>query len=223
MRYRRHLTLPQTNVFHNVEVSAARYPHKPFIVFYDTAVSFAAFLDEAERIAGYLQHECGVQAGDRVLLYMQNCPQYSVAYHAILRANAVVVPVNPMNRAEELKHYITDPDAKVAITTGDLAAEFAKASDALPPAERLAHLIVTQFTDAFDPAAPDGLRRVDDAALDAARQAPRLLRRTAPRRSPAAARTSGATTGDHLGPPPRRSATSSAVPAARRRSASVVG
>ena len=37
----RHLTLPQTNVFHNVEVSAARYPDKPFIVFYDSAVSFA--------------------------------------------------------------------------------------------------------------------------------------------------------------------------------------
>ena len=82
---------------------------------------------------------------------MQNCPQLVIAHFAILRANAVVVPVNPMNRAEELKHYITDPDAKVAITTGDLAAEIAKASDALPPSERLAHLIVTQFTDAFDP------------------------------------------------------------------------
>src|SRR5205085_9818117 len=87
----------------------------------------------------------------RVMLDMQNCPQLLIAHFAILRANAVVVPVNPMNRAEELKHYITDPDAKVAITTGDLAAEIAKANDALPVQERLAHLIVTQFTDAFDP------------------------------------------------------------------------
>ncbi len=68
----------------------------------------------------------------------------------ILRANAVVVPVNPMNKAEELKHYITDPDAKVAITTADLAAELAAANNQLEPAVRLAHLIVTQFTDAFD-------------------------------------------------------------------------
>jgi nitrogen regulatory protein PII len=51
----------------------------------------------------------------------KNCPQLVMAHFAILRANAVVVPVNPMNRAEELKHYITDPDTKVAITTGDLA------------------------------------------------------------------------------------------------------
>jgi fatty-acyl-CoA synthase len=39
---------------------------------------------------------------------MQNCPQYAVAYYGILRANAVVVPVNPMNRADEFHHYITD-------------------------------------------------------------------------------------------------------------------
>jgi fatty-acyl-CoA synthase len=67
-----------------------------------------------------------------------------------LRANAVVVPVNPMNRAEELKHYITDPDAKVAITTADLGAELARASDALADSDRLDHLIVTHFTDSFD-------------------------------------------------------------------------
>jgi fatty-acyl-CoA synthase len=66
----------------------------------------------------------GVQKGDRVVLNMQNCPQLVIAHFAILRANAVVVPVNPMNRAEELKHYITDPDAKVAITTADLAANW---------------------------------------------------------------------------------------------------
>ncbi|MBE2262013.1 MAG: AMP-binding protein, partial [Burkholderiaceae bacterium] len=71
-------------------------------------------------------------------------------HFAILRADAVVVPVNPMNRAEELKHYITDPDTKVAFTTADLAGELARASDALPADQRLAHLIVTHFTDGFD-------------------------------------------------------------------------
>ena len=84
----RHLTLPQTNLFYNAEVSAARYPDKPFIVFYDTAVSFAEFKDEAERMAGFLQHECGVKAGDRVLLYMQNSPQWVLAFYGILQGVA---------------------------------------------------------------------------------------------------------------------------------------
>jgi fatty-acyl-CoA synthase len=46
--------------------------------------------------------------GDRVLLYMQNSPQFVLAYYAILRANAVVVPVNPMNLTDELRHYVSD-------------------------------------------------------------------------------------------------------------------
>jgi len=118
-------------------------------VFFGRVVSYRDFAAQAERLAGTL-HALGVRRGDRVVLNMQNCPQLVIAHFAILRANAVVVPVNPMNRAEELKHYITDPDARVAITTGDLAAELAKASNALPAGQRLAHMIVTQFTDAFD-------------------------------------------------------------------------
>ena len=93
----RELIAPATNLFYNAEVSARRYPDKPFLVFYDTAVSFAQFMDEAERIAGFLERRCAVRKGDRVLLLMQNSPQFMIGYYGILRANAVVVPLNPMN------------------------------------------------------------------------------------------------------------------------------
>src|SRR5919107_500862 len=96
-----------------------------------------------KRLPHALVASLGVRKGDRVMLNMQNCPQLIIAHFAILRANAVVVPVNPMNRAEELKHYINDPDAKVAITTADLAPEIAKANAQLPGPERLRHLVVT--------------------------------------------------------------------------------
>ncbi|HEU0201630.1 MAG TPA: long-chain fatty acid--CoA ligase [Burkholderiaceae bacterium] len=119
----RHLTVPQTNLFYNVEVSATRYPDKPFIVFYDTAITFSEFKHEAERIAGFLQRDCGVQAGDRVLLYMQNSPQWVLTYYGILRANAVVVPVNPMNKTDELRHYIADSGANTAFVAQELLQE----------------------------------------------------------------------------------------------------
>lgn len=147
------LTPPATSLWDNLATSARRYPGKPAIVFFGRVFTYAELLQQAERLAARL-HALGVRKGDRVLLDMQNCPQLVVAHFAILRANGVVVPVNPMNRAEELKHYITDPDAKVAITTGDLAAEIARADAQLEAPQRLAHLVVTQFTDAFDPAAP---------------------------------------------------------------------
>ncbi|MCG2594138.1 long-chain fatty acid--CoA ligase [Ramlibacter sp. XY19] len=148
------ITLPATSLWDNLATSARRYPGKAALVFFGRVLTYAQLQQRAERLAARL-HALGVRKGDRVLLDMQNCPQLVIAHFAILRANAVVVPVNPMNRAEELKHYITDPDAKVAITTGDLAAEIAKADAQLPEADRLRHMIVTQFTDAFDPEAPE--------------------------------------------------------------------
>jgi fatty-acyl-CoA synthase len=143
------ITLPSTSLWDNLAISARRYPDKAALVFFGRTLSYRQLMDGAERLAARLAG-LGVQRGDRVVLCMQNCPQLVMAHFAILRANAVVVPVNPMNRAEELKHYITDPDTKVAITTGDLAPELAKASNALPAGERLPHLVVTQFSDAFD-------------------------------------------------------------------------
>ena len=148
-RLPRSITVPATSLWHNLATAAERFPDKTALVFFGRETSYRELAAQAERLAGTL-HALGVKRGDRVVLDMQNCPQLVIAHFAILRANAVVVPVNPMNRAEELKHYITDPDAKVAITTGDLAPELAKANDALAPGERLAHLIVTQFTDGFD-------------------------------------------------------------------------
>jgi fatty-acyl-CoA synthase len=118
-----HLTLPQTHLFYNAEVSATRFPDKPFIVFYDSVLSFAQFRDEAEALAGWLQHEAGVQRGDRVLLDMQNSPQWVLAFYAILRADAVVVPVNPMNRCDELRHLVADSGAQVAFFGQELLEE----------------------------------------------------------------------------------------------------
>jgi fatty-acyl-CoA synthase len=64
-----------------------------------------------------------VRRGDRVLLNAQNSPQFVIAYYAILRADAVVVPVNPMNRTQELRHYVEDSDATVAIAGNDVLRE----------------------------------------------------------------------------------------------------
>ncbi|WP_036075226.1 long-chain fatty acid--CoA ligase [Limnohabitans sp. Rim47] len=146
------ITAPATSLWMNLAISAMRYPDKAALVFMGRVWTFQDLVFSAEQMARQLA-AIGVKTGDRVVLDMQNCPQLVITHFAILRLDAVVVPVNPMNRAEELKHYITDPDTRVAVTTADLAPDLAQASDALPPEQRLQHLVVTQFTDAFDPAA----------------------------------------------------------------------
>jgi fatty-acyl-CoA synthase len=119
-QFSRHLTLPATSLWRNLAISAERYPDRTASVFYDARRSFAELAQEAEALAGYLQQACGVSRGDRVVLDMQNCPQYVIAYYAILRADAVVVPVSPMNVTEELEHYFVDSGAKVAIVGQEL-------------------------------------------------------------------------------------------------------
>jgi len=117
------LSVPRTSIHYNLEVSARRYPDKAAIVYYGTTLTYAALEREVEALAGYLQQRCGVGRGDRVLLYAQNCPQFIIGYYAILRADGVVVPVNPMNKSEELAHYIGDSDARVAIAAQELHVE----------------------------------------------------------------------------------------------------
>jgi fatty-acyl-CoA synthase len=145
-RLPRQLEVPSTSLWFNLEVSARRWPDKPAYLFLGRAITFKALHAQAEALAGWLQSR-GVGTGDRVVIYLQNCPQYVAAVYAILRANAVVVPVNPMNKADEFGHYITDPRASVAITSADLAAIVAEADGRLAPEQRLRHIVVTRYAD----------------------------------------------------------------------------
>lgn len=117
------LELPKTSLYSNLTVSALRYPDHPAILYYGSALSYAELERQAEALAGYLQR-AGVKAGDRVLLYMQNSPQFVIGFYAILRANAVVVPVNPMNRKAELEYLIADTQASVALSGLELVENF---------------------------------------------------------------------------------------------------
>jgi len=116
----RNITVPATNLFYNAEVAAKRYPNKPFLNFYGTELTFAAFASQAERLAGFLEHKCAVRKGDRVLLVAQNSPQFILAYYAIIRANAIVVPVSPMSVTTELEHYLQDSGARTAIVAQEI-------------------------------------------------------------------------------------------------------
>ena len=137
------LIAPATNMFYNAEVSARRFPNKPFLIYYDTKVSFAEFHDEAIRIAGFLEQRCGVRKGDRVLLLMQNSPQFMIGYYGILRANAVVVPLNPMNLTQEILRYAQDAGASTLLVSQELYPRV----EALLKSGDLEHVIVASYSD----------------------------------------------------------------------------
>jgi fatty-acyl-CoA synthase len=137
------ITLPQTSVWVNLEISARRFPRQPAFICYGNALTFAKLQEDAGKLAGFLQRRCGVAKGDRVLLFAQNSFQFVIAYYAILRADAVVVPINPMNLTDELRRFVADCTPKAAIVAQELWPQAAP----LAADGTLAHVIVAAYAD----------------------------------------------------------------------------
>lgn len=114
------LTIPATSLYQNLQVSAARYPDHHAINYYGNTISYKQLDEEVNALAGFLQTKLDVRCGEKVLLFMQNSPQFVISFYAISRVNAVVVPINPMLTAEELSFYIRDCDIKTAVTGQEL-------------------------------------------------------------------------------------------------------
>ena len=144
------LTIPRTSLYFNLEVSAKRYPDKTFINYYESTLSFAEVKRQVDALAGFLQQRLGVMRGDRVLLDFQNSPQFILGYYAILRADAVVVPVNPMSRSAELRHYLEDAGAKVALLGQESWAQF----EPLLGSGVLGHCVIGVYSDYITASTP---------------------------------------------------------------------
>ncbi len=141
----RHLTVPETTLCANLEISARRYPDKTATVFYDARLSYQELNRQVELLAGFLQNRCGVRKGDRVVLQMQNSPQFIIAYYAILRADGVVLPVSPMHVTDELVHYFGDSRASTILTAQELYAQVRPLLG-----KQVKHAIVATYSDYLD-------------------------------------------------------------------------
>jgi fatty-acyl-CoA synthase len=137
----------ETTLWENLEISSRRYPGHAAIVFFGRRIDYRELRQLAEQLAGWLQRDAGVRPGDRVLLMMQNSPQFVIGFYAALRAGAVLVPANPMSRADELSHYIADSGARVAIAATDLVEHLLRGNEQLEPGMRLQHLLAARYAD----------------------------------------------------------------------------
>lgn len=137
------LTLPQTSLYDNLSVTTKRYPDKTALIFYGTTITYKALHDEVIALAGFLQQAFEVQKGEKVLLFMQNSPQFIAAYYAINRADAVVVPINPMLTASELEFYIKDCEIQTAIIGQELYDQVAP----LLQSTTLNNLVIAAYSD----------------------------------------------------------------------------
>jgi long-chain acyl-CoA synthetase len=106
-------------------------------------VTFQQLDEQSQHFAAYLLEVCHLKPGSRVALQMPNLLQYPIAMLGALRAGMVVVNVNPLYTAREMKHQLSDSGADVIVILANFAHNLEKIAADLP----LKHIIITEIGD----------------------------------------------------------------------------
>jgi long-chain acyl-CoA synthetase len=101
--------------------TAERHGDRPVVRLGDTVVTYSALDEESARVAAFLR-ERGIGAGDRVGIMIANVPRFPVVYYGILRAGAVVVPMNVLLKGREVGFYLSDSGTRLLFAWHELAA-----------------------------------------------------------------------------------------------------
>ena len=105
--------------------AAVETPDKPALIFDDVKITYRE-LDILSDAAAAGLRAAGVQRGDAVGLQLPNIPHFLIAYFGILKAGAVVVPMNVLLKAPEIAHQLRDSGARLLVAWDGVAAEAAK-------------------------------------------------------------------------------------------------
>lgn len=113
------------------EQSIEKYGDKIAYVNMDTELSFNELDVLSRQFAAYLQQQ-GLKKGDALAIMMPNLLQYPIALFGALRAGLVVVNVNPLYTARELKHQLSDANAKAIVILDNFADTLQKVEADVP-------------------------------------------------------------------------------------------
>ncbi|MHA2224344.1 MAG: long-chain-fatty-acid--CoA ligase [Candidatus Hodarchaeales archaeon] len=102
-------------IYKFLEESAQTDPNNVATIFFDAKIKYAELWNRVLRFANSL-HKLGVKKGDRVGIYLPNCPQFVIAFFAINRLGAVIVPFNTQYVEHELEYQMNDSGARIIIT-----------------------------------------------------------------------------------------------------------
>lgn len=129
-------------LFEYLRADAREHPDKAAILYYGRAVTYRELDESSDRVANALAG-MGIRKGDRVALFMENCPQYVIAHYGIQKAGAVVVPCSPMFKEWELEHELADSGAEILICLDHLY----PVAQAVRGRTNLRKVVVTSFRD----------------------------------------------------------------------------
>ena len=112
--------------------SAQKNPEKTALFWGENEFTYAALLNQSLAVASQLVQQYGVKPGDRVGLWLKNCPEFVPALFGILTGGAVAVPINNFLKPDEVNYVLGDAGIDVLITDGELGAHFPVLATARP-------------------------------------------------------------------------------------------
>lgn len=141
-------SLPDRPIFEELREQSRIRPDKTALNFYGYEITYRELDDLSDSFAMALINK-GVQKGDRVALYLENCPQFVIGFYGIIKAGAVVVTCSPMYKKDELEHVLKDAEVKSILLEDNFYSVLDACDFTLTPE----NIISTSFAD-FLPSEP---------------------------------------------------------------------
>jgi long-chain acyl-CoA synthetase len=139
-----HMPITAQPVFTMLDETVQKFGERPAFDFLDKKYTWREISELVNRFAAGLQ-SLGVVKGQKIGLFLPNCPYFLIAYYGILKTGASVVNFNPLYAEKEIAHQITNSETDMLITL-DLALLYTKAN-AMLHSTRLQRMILCRFTD----------------------------------------------------------------------------
>lgn len=140
------LEYPERPLHTNLEETARTHPDATAAIFLNHKMSYKELNELADRFAAALQ-QLGVKKGDRVAIYMANCPQFVASFYGALKAGAIAVTFNPLYAAREVEHQLKDSGAETIV----VQSRFYPIVKQVRANSALKHVIVTNIKEYFPP------------------------------------------------------------------------
>lgn len=125
------LEIPLQPVFQLLSDTTAKFPDQVAVRYGDLTYSYRQIKDQTDRLSAALAN-LGLQKGDRAAVMFPNCPEYVIAYYAVLQAGGIVVQVNPFYTESELAHILDDSGAGWVLTSTEQASKIHSVSSRIP-------------------------------------------------------------------------------------------
>jgi long-chain acyl-CoA synthetase len=145
---------------------AQKHMEKSALFWGDRSYSYSELWSQTLFVASVLRQQFSVGPGDRVALWMKNCPEFVPSLFGILHTGAVVVPINNFLKPDEVSYILNDAGADVIITDNDLSTHFEKLRSAHPTLE----LVNAEHVLATFPVPPPGVKMDTEILRNPARE-----------------------------------------------------